>query len=111
MTNNEIISNARFSLMEQGLLNGSGVFAEVVAEDGSRRTVELPEEIHTFQGWKARGFKVNRGEHSKIKLSIWKHTTRRVADEDGNEEDQDRMFMTDAYFFTPSQVAPIEPRV
>ena len=63
----------------------------------------ITEDVHTFAGWKKRGYTVKKGEHAALKLTIWKHTTKK--NKDGEEET--RMFMTPAHFFTESQVKAI----
>lgn len=109
MTNEAIILNQSLKLMEQGVLKGSGNFADIVDENGETKTIELPEEIHTFNGWKERGFSVKKGEKSKIKFAIWKHTSKEKAEEEktGNPlEDApiSNMFMKMSAFFTLAQV-------
>ena len=117
MTNATIILNESLRLMEEGKLKGSGQFAEIETENGPQ-TIELPEEIHTFNGWKARGYQVKKGEHSSIKFPIWKHTTKMLNTDTGNESidkmnaninaqgGEKRMFMKTAAFFTFAQVEP-----
>lgn len=63
----------------------------------------IEEEAHTFARWKAMGYRVRKGEHAAFKATIWKHRTRKVETDDG-EEEQARMFMKTASFFTASQV-------
>ena len=104
MTNQMIIDNARFALMEKGLLKGSGRIVSVTDAAGNVRDIEEPEEIHTFEGWKARGFAVNRGEHSDIALWIWKYPKAKKDPEDGDAIIDSRPFMTKGYFFRPDQV-------
>lgn len=106
MTNAMIIMNESIRLMEEGILKGSGEFVTVENEDGTEKTLELPEPIHTFNGWKERGYKVKKGEHSKIKFSIWKHSTRKI-EKDGKEEERSNMFQKVSAFFTFDQVEPI----
>lgn len=48
MTNAQIITSARFSLMEQGVIGSTGRMIEIEDENG-KRTVPEPEEIHTYQ--------------------------------------------------------------
>ena len=115
MTNAQIILNESLSLMEQGKLKGSGHFAEIETESGAM-TIELPEEIHTFNGWKQLGYSVKKGEKSSIKFPIWKHTTKMLNTDTGNAEldkanqminDQGgktNMFMKMSAWFTASQV-------
>lgn len=119
MTNAAIILDESFRLMEAGILKGSGRYAEMETADGTI-TVELPEEIHTFQRWKALGYQVKKGEKSSIKFPIWKHTTKMLNTNTGNAEldkanalineqgGDTRMFMKVAAFFTASQVEPIK---
>lgn len=60
MTNARIIFEESQRLMEEGTLKGTGRFITVEFEDGTTATVEEPEEIHTFNGWKERGYSVKR---------------------------------------------------
>ena len=106
MTNAMIIMNESIRLMEEGIIKGSGEFATIDNGDGTKKTVELPEAIHTFNGWKQLGYSVKKGEHSKIKFAIWKHTTKKV-ENDGKEEERSRMFQKVSAFFTFDQVEPI----
>ena len=64
------------------------------------------EELHTFNGWKALGYKVKPGEHSKHKFHIWKFAERTIVHDDGTEENKARAFMKLSAFFTPDQVEP-----
>ena len=89
MTNAEIILNESFGLMEKGILKGNGTYGTMIDENGNESKVEFPEEIHTFNGWKERGFQVKKGEKSKIKFSIWKYTKKTVKDKDGKEEEKE----------------------
>lgn len=54
MTNAQIILNESIRLMNDGILKGSGQYAEIETDNG-KMTIELPEPIHTFQGWKDLG--------------------------------------------------------
>lgn len=107
MTNETIIMNASFALMEDGILKGSGVFGKT--EDGTE--VEFPEAIHTYNTWKRMGRQVKRGEKAIAKIRIWKCSTKTVTAKtvDGNEHDEDvrRMFMKDAFFFTAEQTEAV----
>lgn len=109
MTNAQIILNESFRLMEEGILKGSGHFAEIETDDGPK-IVELPEDIHTFNGWKQLGYSVKKGQKAIAKFTIWKHTTKKVENESGEEEDKSRMFMKTAAWFTFAQVEPIKAK-
>jgi hypothetical protein len=115
-----IILTESIHLMEEGKLNGSGEFVEVEMEDGTRKMLELPEAIHTYNGWKARGYQVKKGEKSAIKFPIWKHTTKKANTDTGNasvdamnaqinaQGGESKMFMKVSAFFTFAQVEPIK---
>lgn len=106
MTNAMIIMNESISLMNKGILKGSGQFVEMQNEDGDALMVEVPEEIHTFNWWKSRGYAVRKGQKSFIKFPIWKRVSKKVKTDDG-EEEESRMFMKLSYFFTLEQVEPM----
>jgi hypothetical protein len=108
MTNANIILFESVKLMERGILKWTGEFIDVEV-NGEVMSIKLPEEIHTFNGWKERGFVVKRGEKSKIKFPIWKYTSKEKKEEQktGNEiEDAPitNMFMKMSAFFTADQV-------
>ena len=121
MTNAQIILNESISLMEQGILKGSGQFAEIETENGTM-TIELPEAIHTYNGWKQLGYSVKKGAKSSIKFPIWKHTVKFLNTETGNAEldkmntqineqgGQTNMFMKLSAWFTAEQVEPIKAK-
>lgn len=108
MTNEAIILNESIRLMNEGLLNGSGHFVEIEEADGTKKTMELPETIHTFARWKTLGFVVRKGAKSRIKFPIWKHTSKTINTEDGETKEINQMFMREAAWFTFDQVEPIK---
>ena len=95
MTNAQIISLATAEFLKKGTLK---------LVDG------IPEEIHTFEGWKERGFGVRKGEKSDIKITIWKHRTKKVKNKDGEETEKSSMFLKESAFFRRSQVDEITAR-
>lgn len=112
MTNATIIFNESVKLMEAGTLKGTGEFITVENADGTKTQVEVPEQIHTFNGWKALGYSVKKGEKSAIKFPIWKYTEKAKAEEEktGNPlEDAPvtNMFLKMSAFFTFAQVEKI----
>lgn len=109
MSNETIILNARFELMEEGILKGTGNIITVENEIGEEIEMEEPEVIHTYAGWKSLNRQVKKGEKSIATIPIWKHTVKKVKKEDNadEEKEQERMFMTNAFFFTEAQTEPI----
>lgn len=89
MTNEQIIKNARVSLVKNG-------------------TIKADEEIHTYNKWKELGYQVVRGQKAICKLAIWKPFIKRVwKDDEDFPEEQKRMMMQTAAFFSRSQVEAI----
>ena len=115
MTNAMIILNESVRLMEEGTLKGTGKFVEVENADGTTTKLEMPQEIHTFNGWKKRGYSVKKGEKSNIKFPIWKYTEKHKTEEEktGNpieDAPTSNMFMKLSAFFTIDQVELIKAR-
>ena len=109
MTNAKIILDESIKLMEQGVLKGTGEYITVENEDGTKTQFEMPEQIHTFNGWKSLGYSVKKGEKSTIKFPIWKYTEKAKKEEEktGNPiEDAPvtNMFLKMSAFFTFAQV-------
>lgn len=129
MTNNMIIMLNSIEAMEEGLLKGSGIFGEVTTLDENdeevTNTIELPEEINTFIGWKRRGYTVKRGEKAKLQFPIWvkckKSKKSKKSDETEvensteeneagkSEKKKNRQFyLKNAFWFTIDQCEPIK---
>ena len=112
MTNAMIIFNESVRLMKEGTLKGTGEFVTVENADGETVELEMPEPIHTFNGWKSLGYSVKKGEKSSIKFPIWKYTEKEKSEEEktGNPlEDApvSNMFMKTAAFFRFDQVEKV----
>lgn len=106
-----IIMNESVKLMNEGKLRGTGMFMDMEI-NGEIQQVEIPEAIHTFNGWKKLGYTVKKGEHSSIKFPIWKYTEKAKKPEEltGNPlEDApvSNMFMKVSAFFTAAQVEKV----
>lgn len=111
MTNADIIFTQAQRLAEAGKISYTGREFTATLADGSEITVKETEDIHTFNGWKARGFTVRKGEKAIDKFTIWKHSPAKVEelpDESGEYLDRGRMFMKTAAFFAAHQVDPIK---
>ena len=106
MTNAMIILLESVKLMEDGVIEKSITGDKVLTPDG--KEVDMPEPIHTFQAWKSLGYKVKAGEHAIAKFPIWKYTSKKVEDENGEEINKDKMIMKTACFFKKSQVEKVE---
>lgn len=113
MTNNQIILQHAITLMEQGVIGSTGRTFTVEEEDGSQRTVQEPEPIHTFAAWRSLGYTVRKGQKACAKFPIWRHQaagtrkSRKTGEEESTEE---KMYLTDAFFFSLQQLEPIEEK-
>ena len=103
MTNVQIIMNNALALMEAGVIGTTGRELVVEMPDGSKKVYQEPEELHTFQGWKERGYKVKKGEHAVARFSIWKHVAGKTEEQDG-EDKPSRMFLKNSCWFSAAQV-------
>jgi len=122
MTNAQIIMSNRVFLMQEGIIKaaGTGEMVEVKTEEGMI-TVEMPEEIYTFDQWKKRGFIVQKGQHAVAKFQIWmpKKAKKKAQKEEDKkqperQDDEDAKMAAKGFykkvasFFTIDQVAPIQ---
>ena len=107
MTNAQIILNESIQLMENGIIGNTGRKIIVEDEGGERKEMLEPESIHTYAGWKAVGRQVKKGEKSIATFMIWKHTTKKKKSESEDAEEQEKMFMTKAFFFRECQTETI----
>lgn len=110
MTNSQIIFNESLELMKQGIIGSTGRQLIYEREDGTKESVPEPEPIHTFVMWKSLGYEVKKGQKAIAKFAIWKHKSagRRKNRKTGEEvETEEKLFLTDAYFFRKDQVEPI----
>ena len=107
MTNAQIITNARFALMEQGIIGTTGRTLTFVDEEGDEKQMPEPEVIHTYQTWKELGYQVKKGSKAVARFTIWKHVAAKK-NEETQTETPERMFMKNASWFTFSQVEPVK---
>ncbi len=111
MTNEQIVFNNAVILMENGVIGTTGRTLQFENEDGTIKTVREPEPIHTFAAWKSLGYNVMRGQRAIAKFPIWRHQnagTRKNHKTGTEESTGEKMFLTDAFFFSQSQVEPME---
>ena len=96
MTNAMIILWESVSLLELGIIKGTGRIFKFEDESGNIHELEEPEELHTYAAWQEIGRQVKKGEKAKAAITIWKqgksYTT--TNKETGAEEEKEgRMFM------------------
>ena len=64
--------------------------------------------LHTYTKWQELGYQVKKGEKSNHRIAIWKHTTKKTKDKEGNEVNASKVIPKVACFFTLEQVEPIK---
>ena len=105
MTNEEIILSASLELMKQGILKPTGRVLTQELPDGTKVELPEPEPIHTYNGWKDRGYQVKKGEHAKATFTIWKYSGKK--DEETGEIEKGRCFQKKSFWFTFDQVEAV----
>lgn len=105
MTNSEIIFRQSLELMKQGIIKTTGRVLTQELPDGSKVEINEPEEIHTYNGWKDRGYQVKKGERAKASFSVWKYAGKK--DEETGEEINGKCFQKKSYWFTADQVEKV----
>ena len=108
MTNAQIVLSNALELLDKGILKPSGRMFTQVMPDGSQVEIPEPEVIHTYSGWKHRGYQVRKGQKAVARFPIWKHGER--VDEETGELTDERCFQKVAAWFTIDQVERIHGR-
>ena len=105
MTNKQIIFNEEQKLAEQGKIKYTGRSVILQGMDGEPIEFKETEQIHTFAVWKEFGYVVKKGQKAIAKFPIWKYVSRKNEETD---EENSKMFMKVAAFFSSSQVEEIK---
>lgn len=116
MTNAQIIMSNRVFLMQEGIIKATDAVMTITDDDGTR-TINVPEEIHTFNEWKKAGRMVQKGQHAVAKFQIWMPRKNKKADAaeeaqaDAGADDKAMeakgFYKKVAYFFTAEQTKEI----
>ncbi|MBR4589650.1 MAG: hypothetical protein IKO36_03210 [Bacteroidaceae bacterium] len=111
MTNEMIIMMESVRLMKEGVIKGTGKFAEAEI-NGKIEKFEIPEEIHTYERWRKMGYQVQKGQTSFIKFKVWFYTGRNGRSQEVEEgaensrQQRGKCYMRMTAFFTADQVKP-----
>lgn len=113
MTNAQIIMEMQEQLLADGVLKYTGRTITFETVDGEEVEIQEIQPIHTYNGWKARGYQVKKGSKAVAQFPIWKMSTKKKKekDEESGEEKEvtnGRMFMKLSSFFTDEQVEKIK---
>lgn len=113
MTNASIILANQIQLQQEGILHFTGKKIEVMnVVTGEPEVIDEIQPIHTYEGWKARGYQVKKGSKAVAKFAIWKFAVQKNKKQETEEKKEGetgtgRMFMKVAAFFTDEQVEKI----
>ena len=79
---------------------------EIYTEEEIEEKIENDEDlkIHTFAIWKAKGYKVKKGEHARIVTRLWKYKKGNKKEHSPEEEEEAKMYLCKAFLFTEEQV-------
>lgn len=80
---------------------------EIIATYKMLNNINIDTPLHTYAKWKELGYQVKKGEKSQHKITIWKHTTKKVVDANNEEIDKSKCFPKTSAFFTLEQVEKI----
>lgn len=106
MTNAQIIFNESQRLAKDGVIQYTGKEFTFTDADGNQQIIRETEPIHTYNAWKEMGFQVQKGQKAVAQFTIWKYKAGKHNDELDIEENG-KMFMKKASFFTAGQVEAI----
>lgn len=106
MTNAMIILLEQIRLLDEGKIKTTGNVLTYIDADGEHQISE-PEPIHTFAHWKSLGYCVKKGEKAVAKFGIWKYRAKADENEEGQQIDENKMFIKLSSFFSQSQVERI----
>lgn len=111
MNNTMIILLQQVELQKEGKLKFTGKKIKVVDLSGELVEIDEIQPIHTYKGWKSRGYQVKKGEKAVAKFPIWTYSVKKKSDEDEeNSIGTGHMYMKMSAFFSDEQVEKIEEK-
>ncbi len=93
MTNQQIIAKEAIT---------NNIYAEEQTLEFIKKYGEIP--LHTFQGWKQRGYLVKKGEKAKVITHLWKFKKQTIISNNDEEIESTNCYLCKAYLFTREQV-------
>lgn len=105
MTNEQIIMKEKIDLLKEGKIKTTGRILTIPLADGSVVQIPETEQIHTFQGWKERGYLVRKGEKAITKFAVWHYSkSKKIKVTPDGEENNGKCYLRMSSFFSASQV-------
>ena len=75
----------------------------IIAAYKTANNIPLATSLYTYAVWRNMGYRVRRGEKCKHRVTLWKHTEKKI-DQDGQERTVGRCFHKTVSLFEMSQV-------
>ena len=76
---------------------------DIIAAYKAENNIPLTTPLYTYAAWMAQGYRVRKGEKCKHRVTLWKHTERKI-EQDGKEKTVGRCFHKVVNLFEMSQV-------
>lgn len=76
---------------------------DIIAAYKTANNIPLTAPLYTYAAWMAQGYRVRKGEKCKHRVTLWKHTERKIV-QDGKEKTVGRCFHKVVNLFEMSQV-------
>lgn len=76
---------------------------DIIAAYKVANNIPLTAPLYTYAAWIAQGYRVRKGEKCKHRVTLWKHTERKV-EQDGEEKTVGRCFHKVVNLFEAGQV-------
>lgn len=79
---------------------------DIIAAYKVVNNIPLTTPLYTYAAWIAQGYRVRKGEKCKHRVTMWKHTERKI-EQEGQERTVGRCFHKTMNLFTSEQVEKI----
>lgn len=79
---------------------------DIIAAYKAANNIPLTAPLYTYAAWIAQGYRVRKGEKCKHRVTMWKHTERKI-EQDGEEKTVGRCFHKVVNLFEMSQVEKV----
>lgn len=76
---------------------------DIIAAYKAANNIPLTAPLYTYAAWIAQGYRVRKGEKCKHRVTMWKHTERKI-EQDGEEKTVRRCFHKVVNLFEAGQV-------
>lgn len=76
---------------------------DIIAAYKAANNIPLNAPLYTYAAWMAQGYRVRKGEKCKHRVTLWKHTEKKI-EQDGQEKTVGRCFHKVVNLFEMSQV-------